>query len=91
MKEKQEAETVIHDKAGNPLDWGWYIAFAVSTMGGYLLYPELIKIIYQESAIGSLGAVFGFLIVFAFRIIANLLEQRSESKKENKNGKKMDF
>ncbi len=92
MKEKQEAETVIHDKAGNPLDWGWYIAFAVSTMGGYLLYPELINIIYQDTTSnGSLGAVFGFIIVFAFRIIASLIEQRSESKKENDNGKKMDF
>jgi len=85
MKDKQEPETVIHDKAGKPLDWGWYIAFAASTMGGYLLYPELMSLIYPEISRGSLGAIFGFVIVFAFRIIANLLEQRSESKKEKKN------
>jgi len=83
---QQEPETVIHDKAGKPLEWGWYIAFAVSTMGGYLLYPELINIIYQGSSNGSLGAVFGFIAVFASRIIANLIEQRSESKKDEKNG-----
>ena len=88
MQEKQKPETVIHDKAGNPLDWGWYIAFAVSTLGGFLLYPELLKIIYNGSVIsnGSLGAVFGFIIIFASRIIANLIEQRSESKKEKQNG-----
>jgi len=54
-------------------------------MGGYLLYPELMSLIYPEISRGSLGAIFGFVIVFAFRIIANLLEQRSESKKEKKN------
>lgn len=72
MKKNEETITIIHDKNGKSLDWGWYVAFSVSTIGGFLLYPELMNIIYPESIIpGSLGAVFGFVIVFSLRIIQN--------------------